>query len=91
MEDFNKKYQNKTDNLLDFINEEKKEEDKKQFYSLLSKKRDSTSNLSDISSYSNDNEYISKKNKNNLEKEQFLKIFSDNNSINSVDSNEKFL
>ena len=91
VEDFNKKYQNKSDNILDFINEEKKEEeDKKQFYSLLSKKRGSTSNLSDISSYSNDNEYINKKIKNNLEKEQFLKIFSDNNSINSVDSNEKF-
>ena len=90
VEDFNKKYQNKSDNLLDFINEEKKEEDKKQFYSLLGRKRGSTSNLSDISSYSNDNEYINKKIKNNLEKEQFLKIFSDNNSINSVDSNEKF-
>ena len=76
--------------IVDFNKEEKKEEDKKHFYSLLSKKRGSTSNLSDISSYSNDNEYISKKIKNNLEKEQFLKIFSDNNSINSADSNEKF-
>ena len=90
VEDFTKKYQNKNDNILDFNKEEKKEEDKKHFYSLLSKKRGSTSNLSDISSYSNDNEYINKKIKNNLEKEQFLKIFSDNNSINSVDSNEKF-
>ena len=90
VEDFTKKYQNKNDNILDFNKEEKKEEDKKHFYSLLSKKRGSTSNLSDISSYSNDNEYISKKIKNNLEKEQFLKIFSDNNSINSADSNEKF-
>ena len=90
VEDVTKKYQNKNDNIVDFNKEEKKEEDKKHFYSLLSKKRGSTSNLSDISSYSNDNEYISKKIKNNLEKEQFLKIFSDNNSINSADSNEKF-
>ena len=53
------------------------------------KKRINVSDLSDISFNSNDNEVINKKNK-NLEKENFLKIFSDNNSINSGDSNEKF-
>ena len=88
---FNKKYLNvNIDNSIKYINEEKKEDNKKQFHLFLNKKRGSSSNLSDNSCNSNDNEYINKKMKNNLEKEQFLKIFSDNNSDNSVDSNEKF-
>ena len=78
------------DNFVNFMNEKKNEENKKQICSLLSKKRGSISNLSDISFNSNDNEFYNKKNKNNLEKENFLKIFSDNNSVNSGDSNEKF-
>lgn len=88
-EDFNKAFpcMNKIDNL---VNKEKNEENKNSFYSFLNKKRGSISNLSDISGNSNDNEYNNKKIKNNLEKEQFLKIFSDNNSVNSGDSNEKF-
>ena len=63
--------------------------------SLLNKKRTTNSDLSDISfnSLSNENEYINipqKKSKNSLDKEDFLKIFSDNGSINSGESSEKF-
>ena len=77
------------DNVVNNINEKQKNENKKQIGDLLNKKRINVSDLSDISFNSNDNEVINKKNK-NLEKENFLKIFSDNNSINSGDSNEKF-
>ena len=80
------------DNVVDYVNEKKKEENKKQVGNLLNKKRASISDLSDISfnSYSNENEFNIKKNKNSLAKETFLKIFSENNSFNSGDSNEKF-
>ena len=77
------------DNVVNNIKEKQKNENKKQIGDLLNKKRVNISDLSDISFNSNDNEVINKKNK-NLEKENFLKIFSDNNSINSGDSNEKF-
>ena len=77
------------DNVVNNINEKQKNENKKQIGDLLNKKRINVSDLSDISFNSNDNEVINKKNK-YLEKENFLKIFSDNNSINSGDSNEKF-
>jgi hypothetical protein len=77
------------DNVVNNINEKQKNENKKQINDLLNKKRVNVSDLSDISFNSNDIEVINKKNK-NLEKENFLKIFSDNNSINSGDSNEKF-
>ena len=72
-------------------NSKKNEENKKMFY-LLNKKRGSMSDLSDISFNSNNSNEIDgdKKNKNNLEKENFLKIFSENNSVNSENSNEKF-
>ena len=70
------------DNVVNNINEKQKNENKKQIGDLLNKKRINVSDLSDISFNSNDNEVINKKNK-NLEKENFLKIFSDNNSINS--------
>lgn len=75
----------------EMINNSKKNEIKKNFY-LLSKKRGSMSDLSDISFISNNSNDLdgAKKNKNNLDKENFLKIFSDNNSINSENSNEKF-
>ena len=80
------------DNMVDYMNEKKKEENKKQIGNLLNKKRTSISDISDISfnSNSNDNEFNNKKNKNILAKETFLKIFSDNNSDHSGDSNEKF-
>ena len=77
------------DNLVNNMNEKQKNENKKQIGDLLNKKRANASDLSDISFNSNENEVNNKKNK-NLEKENFLKIFSDNNSINSGDSNEKF-
>ena len=77
------------DNVVNNMNEKQKNENKKQIGELLNKKRMNVSDLSDISFNSNENEVINKKNK-NLEKENFLKIFSDNNSINSGDSNEKF-
>ena len=77
------------DNVVNNINEKQNNENKKQIGDLLNKKRINVSDLSDISFNSNDNEVINKENK-NLEKENFLKIFSDNNSINSGDSNEKF-
>ena len=72
-------------------NSKKNEENKKMFY-LLNKKRGSMSDLSDISFNSNNSNDIDgdKKIKNNLEKENFLKIFSENNSVNSENSNEKF-
>ena len=93
-ERFNKLSQNMAilDNVVNYVNEKKKEENKKQVGNLLNKKRASISDLSDISfnSYSNENEINIKKNKNSLAKETFLKIFSENNSVNSGDSNEKF-
>ena len=83
---------NLIDNYMNNINI-KNTGNKKNLYSLLNKKRGSTSNLSEISfnsNNSNDNLINNKKNKNNLEKETFLKIFSDNNSVNSGDSKDKF-
>ena len=78
-------------NFTNFISVKNKEENIKQNKILfLNKKRGSTSNLSDISFNSNENEFNNRKSKNNLEKKNFLKIFSDNNSVNSNDSNEKF-
>ena len=90
-ERFNKLSQNINiiDNFVNFLNE-KKSEEKKQICSLLNKKRNSKSNLSDISFNSNSNDNELKRNKSNLEKENFLRIFSDNNSVNSENSNEKF-
>ena len=78
------------DNVVNNLNEKERQGDKNQIEDLLKKKRTNVSDLSDISfnSNSNDNEVILKKNK-NLEKEKFLKIFSDN-SMNSGDSKEKF-
>jgi len=78
------------DNVVNSFNVKEIKEDKKQIGDLLHKKRTNISDLSDISfnSNSNDNEIITKKNK-SLEKEKFLKIFSDNN-LNSDDSKEKF-
>lgn len=91
-EKFNKISQNiiQIDNMINNSFISKKKEEKKNLYILLNRKRGSMSDLSDISFNSNDNNEINKKNKNNLEKEKFLKIFSDNNSINSEISNEKF-
>ena len=93
-ERYNKLSQNISiiDNLVNFFNEKKGEENKKKNYSLslLTKKRSTASLLSDISFNSNSNDNESKRNKHNLEKENFLKIFSDNNSVNSEGSNEKF-
>ena len=77
------------DNYVNSINK-KNNGSKENLYSLLNKKRGSISNLSDISFNSNDNLINYKKNKNSLEKEKFLKIFSDNNSVNSQDSKDKF-
>ena len=76
-------------------------EDKQQSKSsLLNRKRTTNSDLSDVSfnSISNENDYInnnnngnnSKRSKNNLAKENILKIFCDNSSVKSGDSNEKF-
>ena len=91
-EKFNNLSQNiiQIDNMINNSLISKKKEEKKNLCILLNRKRGSMSDLSDISSNSNDNNEIHKKNKNNLEKEKFLKIFSDNNSINSEVSNEKF-
>ena len=93
-ERYNKLSQNISiiDNLVNFLNEKKGEEHIKKInsLSLLTKKRSNTSLLSDISFNSNSNDNECKKNRNNLEKENFLKIFSDNNSVNSEGSNEKF-
>ena len=91
-EKFNNLSQNiiQIDNMINNSLISKKKEEKKNLCILLNRKRGSMSDLSDISSNSNDNNEINKKNKNNLEKEKFLKIFSDNNSINSEVSNEKF-
>ena len=78
------------DNVVNNLNSKIMQEDKMKNGDLLKKKRTNVSDLSDMSfnSNSNDNEIIIKKNK-NLDKEKFLKIFSDNN-INSDNSNEKF-
>ena len=76
-------------------------EDKQQSKSsLLNRKRKTNSDLSDVSfnSISNENDYVnnnnngnnSKRSKNNLAKENILKIFCDNSSVKSGDSNEKF-
>ena len=75
-------------------------EDKSQSKSsLLNRKRTTNSDLSDVSfnSLSNENDNIinnngnnSKRSKNNLAKENILKIFCDNSSVKSGDSNEKF-
>lgn len=77
-------------NFTNFISEKNKEENKSKINLFLNKKRGNISNLSDISFNSNENEFNNRKSKNNLDKENFLKIFSDNNSVNSSDSNEKF-
>ena len=77
-------------NCTNFISVKNNQENIKKSNLFLNKKRGSISNLSDISFNSNENESNNRKSKNNLEKENFLKIFSDNNSINSNDSNEKF-
>ena len=63
--------------------------------SLLNKKRTNNSDLSDASfnSISNENDYgnnNNKKQKNNLVKDSLFKIFSENASHNSGESNEKF-
>ena len=85
----------KSNNINNISTEEKKQQNNNN--SLLNKKRTTTNSdlLSDISfnSFSNENEGVNmpqKKPKNNLAKEDFLKIFSDNNSINSGESSEKF-
>ena len=75
-------------------------ENSKSKSSLLNKKRTTNSDLSDVSfnSISNENDYInnnsninnSKKSKNNLAKENIIKIFCDNSSVNSGESSEKF-
>ena len=78
-------------------------EDKQQNKSsLLNRKRVTNSDLSDVSfnSLSNENDYInnncnnngnnSKRSKNNIAKENILKIFCDNSSVNSGESGEKF-
>ena len=66
---------------------------------LLQKKRTNNSDLSDISfnSISNENDYFNnsninnpKKQKSNLAKETFYKIFSDNASVNSGESGKNF-
>ena len=77
-------------NFTNFISVKNKEEKKKNNNIFLNKKRGSTSNLSDNSFNSNENEFNNRKSKNNLDKENFLKIFSDNISVKSNDSNEKF-
>ena len=82
----------KIDEILN--NSKKIEEESKKMHNLLNKKRGSLSDISEISFNSNNSEgnntNNNKKSKNNLEKENFLKIFSDNNSINSDNSNGKF-
>ncbi len=76
------------------------EENKRNNSSLLNKKRISDSSDMSFNSVSNENEFqnynsstnitnTNKKSKNNLAKENFLKFFSDNASVNSVES-EKF-
>ena len=80
-------------------------EDKQNKSSLLKRKRTTNSDLSDASfnSLSNENDYnnnnnnnnnnngnSSKRSKNNLAKENILKIFRDNSSVNSGESGEKF-
>ena len=76
------------------------DENKRNNSSLLNKKRISDSSDMSFNSVSNENEFqnynsstnitnTNKKSKNNLAKENFLKFFSDNASVNSVES-EKF-
>ena len=75
------------------------EENSKSRSSLLNRKRTTNSDLSDVSfnSISNENDFNnnnsinnSKKSKTNLAKENIMKIFCDNSSVNSGESSEKF-